>query len=360
MLKNPKNALDIYNVHKSTLTYKTIHNVPDRNKRLLMEMYAKANIAQTGSPYNGANHQKEEEIRAAATDLLDIFPEMYEKDGETYVEYVKDLLAFDNILDMWNTTRTVYKINREFYDELLVTENVKFNSSLLDHLQFPTAYVDLEHCDLHYPLLGVERKLKGFFFFVEPDNYGYGVYVATYFEGNIARIFAFQFTKDTDVTLSIDDLMDLRYDDGTELEDREDALVKRFDTLSKYFTEISVLIFNTLLYFCSNESDIKCIPVAKIKVKGKKVDNPHAVHEYQVGYRIGPKLRQARDEYVKIINTTPTDRTVRPHVRKSHWHHYWCGSGENRHPELRWVMWTYVNCDNSKPIDFVQRNANID
>ena len=26
------------------------------------------------------------------------------------------------------------------------------------------------------------------------------------------------------------------------------------------------------------------------------------------------------------------------HMVAAHWHHYWCGSGDNRHLELRWIV----------------------
>ena len=34
-------------------------------------------------------------------------------------------------------------------------------------------------------------------------------------------------------------------------------------------------------------------------------------------------------------------RTVRPHVRRAHWHHYWVGEGRTR-LEVRWIEPTFV------------------
>lgn len=36
-----------------------------------------------------------------------------------------------------------------------------------------------------------------------------------------------------------------------------------------------------------------------------------------------------------------TGRTVRPHVRRAHWHHYWVGEGRTR-LEVRWIEPTFV------------------
>lgn len=38
---------------------------------------------------------------------------------------------------------------------------------------------------------------------------------------------------------------------------------------------------------------------------------------------------------------TGTGRTVRPHVRRAHWHHYWVGEGRTR-LEVRWIEPTFV------------------
>lgn len=37
-----------------------------------------------------------------------------------------------------------------------------------------------------------------------------------------------------------------------------------------------------------------------------------------------------------------------PHVRRAHWHKYWCGSGDNRRQELRWVKSTIVGLSKIK------------
>ena len=45
-------------------------------------------------------------------------------------------------------------------------------------------------------------------------------------------------------------------------------------------------------------------------------------------------------EYQKST-ATGTGRTVRPHVRRAHWHHYWVGEGRTR-LEVRWIEPTFV------------------
>ena len=54
------------------------------------------------------------------------------------------------------------------------------------------------------------------------------------------------------------------------------------------------------------------------------------------------------DEYEFMINPNAKDypethQTPRPHMRRAHTHHYWCGSGKNKHLEERWLTPIEVN-----------------
>jgi len=62
-----------------------------------------------------------------------------------------------------------------------------------------------------------------------------------------------------------------------------------------------------------------------------------------VGFVIGKSFEMqlvSGAEYQKST-ATGTGRTVRPHVRRAHWHHYWVGEGRTR-LEVRWIEPTFV------------------
>lgn len=55
---------------------------------------------------------------------------------------------------------------------------------------------------------------------------------------------------------------------------------------------------------------------------------------YDVGARLGGEIRKKRDEIEHGLNSGT--RTVRPHIRRGHWHGYWKGTGQNRHFDVKW------------------------
>ena len=79
-------------------------------------------------------------------------------------------------------------------------------------------------------------------------------------------------------------------------------------------------------------------------VKGKGRPKRVAIKAYQVGYTFGKSFEQqvtaqntVRDQAVGQRNGL----TVRPHVRRAHWHHYWTGAGHTI-LEVRWIQPTLV------------------
>lgn len=101
-------------------------------------------------------------------------------------------------------------------------------------------------------------------------------------------------------------------------------------------------MFAHLLYVVADNSDqeVEYRPSGKSRRKGRCESTIHAV-----GTRVGRAIGAAKVRYVGG-GGAEGDRTVRPHVRAAHWHHYWTGprsEPEKRELVLRWVMPTFVN-----------------
>lgn len=103
-------------------------------------------------------------------------------------------------------------------------------------------------------------------------------------------------------------------------------------------------------YLASKNAEIKEVKIPKEKrpilaskpgMKPKKVN----VKTYNVGFVIGKsfekQLSTTAAEYEKHKSAAGTGRSVRPHVRRAHWHHYWVGEGRTR-LEVRWIEPTFV------------------
>lgn len=101
------------------------------------------------------------------------------------------------------------------------------------------------------------------------------------------------------------------------------------------------LMVNGVAYICSANADI----VASYKPqKGLRRNNAKRRSRatwYDVGYRVGAELRA----YDRTVSERKQHQggTVRPHMRRAHWHHYWTGPRDGeRKLVLKWLAPTMV------------------
>ena len=102
-------------------------------------------------------------------------------------------------------------------------------------------------------------------------------------------------------------------------------------------------------YLASKNAEIKEVQISKSKrpiVQSSNGRKPKriAIKAYQVGYALGKSFEeQMKARTISSGQTTgPTGGlTVRPHVRRAHWHHYWVGEGRTV-LEVRWIKPTLV------------------
>lgn len=66
-----------------------------------------------------------------------------------------------------------------------------------------------------------------------------------------------------------------------------------------------------------------------------------SVRRYEVGYRVGAVLRKGiADRYHSSLRGDGSGRSVIPHLRRAHWHHYWTGpksDPDKRELVVRWI-----------------------
>ena len=101
-------------------------------------------------------------------------------------------------------------------------------------------------------------------------------------------------------------------------------------------------VISHLLYIIADNSDqeIEYRPSGNSRRKGTCKSTIHAV-----GTRAGRAIGAARLRYVGKSDGDG-NRTVRPHMRAAHWHHYWTGPRSDpskRQLIVHWVMPTFVN-----------------
>ena len=123
------------------------------------------------------------------------------------------------------------------------------------------------------------------------------------------------------------------------------AIPKRFEMMlddSELGLYPDALLMNAFAYICSANADIVPVysPPSGLRKNKSKKRSDATWHE--VGYRIGAELRSYAKERDSDIGEK-TGRTVRPHMRRAHWHHFWTGpkNGERR-LVLKWIAPTMV------------------
>ncbi|MGH3452274.1 MAG: hypothetical protein ACRDQW_16450, partial [Haloechinothrix sp.] len=121
--------------------------------------------------------------------------------------------------------------------------------------------------------------------------------------------------------------------------------------------EAEARLLSLVLYLCSEGADTTRNDIPTGGGRARQTAN-RQVTVVSAGFRLGAALR--------LGSTGPSDpsgntigRRVAPHLRRAHWHHYWCGSDTHgdRHLELRWVPPVPVNADLSDKMLTVVRPA---
>lgn len=119
-------------------------------------------------------------------------------------------------------------------------------------------------------------------------------------------------------------------------------------------------LLSLVLYLCSAESDTMQTGVPA-RVGHGRPSGRERVTVLSAGFRVGAALRGDRVRGSSPTAEGSTGRRVKPHLRSSHWHHYWCGSDErgDRRLELRWIPPVPVNADLSEELLTVVRPASV-
>lgn len=65
---------------------------------------------------------------------------------------------------------------------------------------------------------------------------------------------------------------------------------------------------------------------------------------YEVGARLGGEIRKKQAEIEQGLSDGT--RSMRPHIRRGHWHGYWKGTGQNRQFDVRWQPAIFVGMNN--------------
>lgn len=111
-------------------------------------------------------------------------------------------------------------------------------------------------------------------------------------------------------------------------------------------------ICNLLLWLCQDKPELtdepRQINLKKVRRGPPRSFPPHEPRRLMAGVHTGGALKRAEAAARELSDSkeeTGTGKPAPPHVRRAHWHTYWCGPKDNPHRELRWIAPILVNAD---------------
>jgi hypothetical protein len=123
--------------------------------------------------------------------------------------------------------------------------------------------------------------------------------------------------------------------------------------LKAWLRQYVAQVFNSLLYVCTDQPDIETYRPGANRPgrtsKRRKQRRPRLSDIdtlVQLGFRMGPALHQARQQWERQQQqaTTEAGRRYRPHRKRGHYRTYWTGHGRQV-PKVKWIAPFWVNQD---------------
>lgn len=266
--------------------------------------------------------------------------------GETLQDYNSESLIM-----LWSRDKQVFKIDRDFADELLDTDNLCVPVDAFDHLPFKYFYVDLSDCTE----VCDKTLCGGFFCTVQKVNReGVSSYVIT-----TTRVTDEVFC--TDMQMIANDGVSVEatiYDDKVMMEIITDGMDTNGKlSLNKTHKEFNLRLFNTLviqllLYLSSVKPDVvenKESQQTYRKPANGVIKNRYSeIFTWDVGVRFGNSVRDWKKKSSHSSHgtgvSTGAGTAKRPHMRRAHWHTYLYNAKDGtKERRLKWIEPIFVN-----------------
>lgn len=215
------------------------------------------------------------------------------------------------IMDKWAASKQIYCYDPEMELALADTEEIRFDPAVFDRMPYKTIYIEFS------PEGILSSHYHGAFIHVAKAGSNYDVLMIrvkhnmAYHTGNM---------------LCTDDIQ------GSKIIVNRDTDCLSKGEIADDWGEFSMFVLNALLYLCAVNNEVSENPyTAKTYKPSASIKNKFSeIRKWNVGVRYGAAVR-ARKTAVPADNkkTVPHPMpSVRPHMRRAHWHHYRVGKGK--------------------------------
>lgn len=267
------------------------------------------------------------------------------------------------VLNKWQKSKVVYKIDNEFFHEIKNTGNLKLSRPMFKYLPISTMYFDL------YDVKDI-GDFKGAWVDISnngDDEYLLAVYMVTDSTVSVSQAHAFfsyycgfRFFNDEaselDLKEALTDVTDTFHISDYRTFDPTNGKVIRqpLDKADDHRAEIITAILQILQFLHADIEDVEESPITKSTYRPSVVikNKFSEVRMWDVGVRYGKAIKFAKKqvneaikddaaECVEANKIGKTRKPMRPHIRSAHWQRYHVGEGRKQ-IKINWIPPTYV------------------
>ena len=221
------------------------------------------------------------------------------------IESFNDAGCASFVTEMWEQSKQVYKFDHDFLEVLFSTDYCTSAENLFNYLPYETMYIDVSRYAGKY---SHDLACDGMFVHVENYNGRWLIYIVAL---NGVKMESYCVVLHN-VSVELKERRWIVYDDSR-LKGLDES-----DEANRHRACVIEAILLILTYLASVEPDVEPAKDNQPRAKGK----PAPVKKWNVGVRIGNRIRTYNAQTTNTDTRGQTGRTVRPHMRKGHWHKY--------------------------------------
>lgn len=263
-----------------------------------------------------------------------------------------------NFLYSWRATQGIYRIDPEIYASLVDTD-VSGSIPSDTFLRMPEYCLYVETPGFSYTKISGEvQTVYGFFAKLDPEMKTGQPWLAFLLDCK-SGIDSISVRLESNKSLS--ECIDAAIGVASARDGRD---LKADEAAKRNMSALLTPLVNIVLYICTQANDITgnqgkpSFPVAQQTKLGPIFLPPTAPKVWDVGVRIGAELKAARLRSNSSQEGGHTGNSVRPHIRRAHWHGFWVGPQDGeRSFDLRWLPPIAVNVGDVAEISAVVRKV---
>ncbi|EMO66612.1 hypothetical protein LEP1GSC132_0006 [Leptospira kirschneri str. 200803703] len=272
--------------------------------------------------------------------LAAYFPILFDENPKSDSRFQAKMILLQRLAAIipWSLSKSIYRFTNELSEELINSElPEKIPCEALKLLPYWSIYIELKNQEIN--------DCKGFFVHLDTHEGLDEIRILLDFEEKppylLILLLKDNCTIEESLKILTNKISKNYFEDGNY--EINSYLNASNDVILEYYKKIIPLI----LYINSESSDIVG-DYSYTKYKKRTKDKMEVginldPSSYTISWEAGKNYSQSlklQNGSVKEINK---EITKSPHIRRSHWHHYWVGSGDNRRLTLYWIPPTSIN-----------------